>query len=62
MICVFPFIGFLLFLEIDQYSFSPGPHTLTIAFTVNAGEQGEFVYEFTGLVRERMSMHSIVYP
>ena len=44
----------LSFYEIDQYSFSPGPHTLTIAFAVSTGEQGEFVYEFTGLVRERM--------
>ena len=44
----------LSFYEIDQYSFSPGPHTLTIAFVVSTGEQGEFVYEFTGLIRERM--------
>jgi hypothetical protein len=51
------FVGSLSFIEIDQFSFSPGPHTLTIAFSVSTGEQGEFVYEFTGLVRERMSLY-----
>ena len=55
--CLISFIGSLSFFEIDQYSFSPGPHTLTIAFNVTTGGEGEFVYEFTGLVRERMSMY-----
>ena len=46
--------GDVLSYEIDPYSFSPGSHTLTIAFNLTTGEQGEdFEHEFTGLVRER---------
>ena len=41
------------FLEIDEYSFSPGPHTLTIAFNLTTGGEGEFQYNFTGQVRQR---------
>ena len=41
------------FLEIDQFSFSPGPHALTIVFNVTTGGEGEFQYNFFGQVRER---------
>lgn len=41
------------FLEIDEYSFSPGLHTLTIAFNLTTGGEGEFQYNFTGQVRQR---------
>ena len=41
--------------EIDQYSFSAGPHTLTIAFNLTTGREGEHQYNFTGEVRERKS-------
>ena len=40
-------------IEIDQYSFSPGPHSLTITYNTTSGEQGTFQYNFTGLLRPR---------
>ena len=45
--------GDLFSYEIDPFSFSPGSHTLTVAFNLTTGQQGEeYQYEFTGLVRE----------
>ena len=46
-------IGVLTFYEIDQYSFSPGPHTLNIAYNLTTGRAGVSSFNFTGLVRER---------
>ena len=48
------------FLEIDQYSFSPGPHTLTIAFNITTGRKGQFQYNFTGQVRLRKSLFNVI--
>ena len=40
-------------IQIDQYSFSPGPHSLTIAYNTTSGDQGTFQYNFTGILRQR---------
>ena len=40
-------------IDIDQYSFSPGPHSLIIAYNTTSGEQGTFQYNFTGILRQR---------
>ena len=49
----FFFAGELNLIEIDQYSFSPGPHTLLISFNLTTGEEGSFQHNFTGVVRQR---------
>lgn len=41
--------------QIDQYSFSTEPHTLTVAFNLTTGREGEYQFNFTGEVRERKS-------
>ena len=50
-------------LEIDQFTFTPGGHTLTIDFILDSGSRGVFEYEFNGLVREgermRLVAHSL---
>ena len=51
--------GEVSFLEIDQYSFSPGSHTLTIGFNLTTGREGEFQYNFTGQVRIRKLMYLV---
>ena len=50
---IFFFAGELNLIEIDQYSFSPGPHTLLISFNLTTGEEGSFQHNFTGVVRQR---------
>lgn len=47
------FPGDPAFIQIDQYSFSLGPHSLTIAYNATSGEQGTFQYNFTGILRQR---------
>lgn len=53
----FPYIviltGDVSFYQINQYSFSPGPHFLTIIFNVTSGREGEYVFNFTGEIRPR---------
>ena len=46
-------IGDLLSIEIDQFSFSPGPHVLIITFNLTSGAEGVFMYNFTGEERPR---------
>lgn len=43
--------GDLSFIEIDQFTFSPGPHELLINYTCDNGDTGEFVYQFEGETR-----------
>ena len=43
--------GDLSLIEIDQFTFSPGPHELLINYTCVNGDKGEFVYEFEGETR-----------
>ena len=45
--------GELSVYEIDQFSFSPDIHTLTIVFNLTTGDEGVHQYNFTGRVRER---------
>ena len=46
-------IGDLSSIEIDQFSFAPGPHVLLISFNLTSGESGTFEYDFVGEIRER---------
>ena len=39
------------FIEIDQFMFSPGQHTLFISFNLTSGAEGVHQFEFTGEVR-----------
>ena len=43
--------GDLSFIEIDQFTFGPGPHELLINYTCDNGDTGEFVYNFRGFFR-----------
>ena len=46
-----PKTGDISSIEIDQFTFSPGPHELLINYTCVNGDTGEFVYEFEGETR-----------
>ena len=46
---------------IDQFSFTPGGHTLTIDFILDSGSRGVFEYEFNGLVREGERMRLLAH-
>ena len=48
-------LGDVGFVEIDQFTFEPGPHILIISFNLTSGENGTFEYAFNGEVRERKS-------
>ena len=50
-IIFWPKKGDLSLIEIDQFTFSPGPHELLINYTCVNGDKGEFVYEFEGETR-----------
>ena len=44
-------LGDIDFLEVNQFTFSPGPHVLRIDFIDTFGNVGVFEYNFTGVVR-----------
>ena len=48
-------------LEINQFSFTPGRHVLTIDFILDSGSRGVFEYEFNGLVREGEQMQLVAH-
>ena len=58
-----PKTGDISSIEIDQFTFSPGPHELLINFTCVNGDTGKFVYEFEGETRPSklsvLNCHSI---